>query len=162
MAIRWKTSALSPAQQALALRARFPGGKVKIRPTILVWTGDIQPTPLSSIYTVQITHRVGRLPRVVVVDSPLDGRPGEPLPHFYREGSLCLHLRNEWNPGMFIVETILPWTSEWLAHYEIWKATGDWHGGGEPPAQRGPAVIKDETVPPANEDATVRAWHQSR
>ena len=36
----------------------------------------------------------------------------------------------EWDKTKFIAETIIPWTSEWLLHYEIWVATGTWHGGG--------------------------------
>jgi hypothetical protein len=31
---------------------------------------------------------------------------------------------------MPIIDTIIPWTSEWLLHYECWLATGKWHGGG--------------------------------
>ena len=34
---------------------------------------------------------------------------------------------------MLIADTIVPWTCEWLIHYEIWLATGEWHGGGEEP-----------------------------
>jgi hypothetical protein len=34
---------------------------------------------------------------------------------------------------MFIAETIVPWACEWLAYYEIWKATGHWSGDQEPP-----------------------------
>jgi hypothetical protein len=37
---------------------------------------------------------------------------------------------------MLIADSTIPWTAEWLIFYEIWKATGDWHGGGEwPPSQ---------------------------
>ena len=35
---------------------------------------------------------------------------------------------------MFIADTIVPWACEWLLHYEIWLATGEWHGGGEHPS----------------------------
>ena len=31
---------------------------------------------------------------------------------------------------MSVVNTIIPWTSEWLLHYELWHATGKWLGGG--------------------------------
>ena len=43
----------------------------------------------------------------------------------YGDGTLCLHLEHEWTPDMLIVHTTLPWTSEWLINYEIWKATGE-------------------------------------
>lgn len=36
---------------------------------------------------------------------------------------------------MLIANTIVPWTSEWLFYYEIWLATGQWHGGGHSSAE---------------------------
>lgn len=40
----------------------------------------------------------------------------------------------EWHDGLVIADTILPWTAEYLLHYEYSQATGRWHGGGhEPP-----------------------------
>lgn len=30
---------------------------------------------------------------------------------------------------MLLVETIVPWTSEWLYFYEIWLVTGEWYAG---------------------------------
>lgn len=36
----------------------------------------------------------------------------------------------EWRQSMLLAGTILPWTSEWLLHYETWLATGVWTGGG--------------------------------
>ncbi|MDP9848099.1 hypothetical protein [Streptosporangium lutulentum] len=43
---------------------------------------------------------------------------------------------------MLLARTILPWTCEWLLHYELWLITGRWAGSGE-----------DHTVSPADEDA---------
>ena len=31
---------------------------------------------------------------------------------------------------MYIAATIVPWTVEWLAAYEGWRATGTWYAGG--------------------------------
>ncbi|MDT0651422.1 hypothetical protein [Autumnicola edwardsiae] len=31
---------------------------------------------------------------------------------------------------MFIADTIIPWSSEWLYHYEIWAGTGKWQAKG--------------------------------
>jgi hypothetical protein len=74
-----------------------------------------------------------RVPEVRVLNPPLVSRPGESLPHVFADGTLCLHQAGEWTPEMLIVDTTLPWTAEWLINYEIWKATGDWHGGGKWP-----------------------------
>jgi hypothetical protein len=37
---------------------------------------------------------------------------------------------------MSIADTIVPWTAEWLVHYEIWLMTGEWYGGGDWPPRR--------------------------
>jgi hypothetical protein len=73
----------------------------------------------------------------------LPTREGESLPHVYRDGTLCLHLSGEWNENIYLVDSIVPWTAEWLANYEIWLATGDWHGGGERPPRRSPTAGHD-------------------
>ena len=98
----------------------------------MIWTATLQPTPLSREYTVQISYRPSSIPQVKVL-SQLPTRPGEPLPHIYREGFLCLHKVGEWTRDMLIADTIVPWTCEWLIHYEIWLAIGEWYGGGEEP-----------------------------
>jgi hypothetical protein len=81
---------------------------------------------------VRLDYRHGGFPRVGVLSPALESRLDQPLPHFYREGVLCLHLEGEWHPDMFLATTTLPWASEWLVHYEIWLATGVWYGGGAP------------------------------
>ena len=35
--------------------------------------------------------------------------------------------------SLVFADTLVPWTIEWLFHYEIWLATGTWCGGGEHP-----------------------------
>lgn len=42
------------------------------------------------------------------------------------------HHGTEWNSGMLIANTIIPWASGWLFFYEFWLATGQWFGGGIP------------------------------
>ncbi len=123
----------SLSEQALALRERFPDSKIALRPTSLVWTGTIQPSTLSCEYTIRITYSTGyEFPRVHVIAPRIDPRPGEALPHVYQGDVLCLHKKGEWTPDMLIADTTIAWTSEWLIHYEIWRATGNWYGGGEP------------------------------
>lgn len=128
--------------QAFALRSLFPEVTAHLRPTRLVWTGSIQPTPASRTYAAQITYSIPRFPQVRILKPQLNTRPGETLPHVYGDGTLCLHLEHEWTPDMLIAYTILPWTSEWLINYEIWKATGEWYGGGEWPLAPGPDAVK--------------------
>jgi hypothetical protein len=128
-----RAPSLSLAQQGLALSRRFPDGRFWLSGSQLTWTGELQPTPLSRTYLIRVTYQLGRQPKAVVIKPALDGRPGEALPHVYEDGSLCLYLRGDWRPKMFLADSIVPWASEWLMYYEIWKATGSWEGGGEWP-----------------------------
>jgi len=118
---------LSLPQQALGLRSCFPTAETTLRPTVLTWIGVIRPTPCSSDYTIKITYRYASFPDVVAVTT-LEPRRGEYLPHTYCYGSLCLHEAHEWTPAMAIAATTVPWTAEWLAHNELWKVRGRWHG----------------------------------
>lgn len=127
MAIPRTSRGLSLAQQALGLRVCFPEAKIILAPTRLIWIGLIRPTPCSRDYRIKITYRYLCFPDVVAI-TPLESRPGENLPHTYGDGSLCLHETHEWTPSMAIADTIVPWTSEWLAHYELWKVRGRWYG----------------------------------
>ncbi len=141
-------SGLSPAQQAFALHARFPAGKCSLKAGRLLWRAELTPTPLSRSYRVEVSYRAGGLPRVRVLDE-LATREGRSLPHTYSDGTLCLHESHDWMEWMYIADSIVPWTVEWLAHYELWVATGDWHGGGEWPPRRPAAVSGTEAGPPA-------------
>jgi hypothetical protein len=155
MAITRRAGSLSLAQQALALRRAFPQVKVLMRGTVLTWTGPISPTPLSRCYTVRVTYRAGEHPRVAVIDPPLQPDENGHLPHFYRDGSICLYAAGEWDASMFIADTILPWTAEWLAHYELWKRSGRWHG--DDPVGQQDATAAPGEVAPANRAGRRRA-----
>jgi hypothetical protein len=81
----------------------------------------LQPTPASRTYTVRLVYRHGRRPRVTVSDPPLALHPGaKALPHVYPGDELCLYYPGQWNHDMLLAATILPWTTEWLIHYELW------------------------------------------
>lgn len=121
---------LSLAHQAAALKGRFPGTRVYRDRSSLTWRAPLQPTPLSREYDVRISYKLGEHPRVRVI-SDLATRPGERLPHVYRDGTLCLYMPGEWTPDKFIADSIVTWTCEWLLHYELWLACGEWLGSGE-------------------------------
>jgi hypothetical protein len=118
-----------------ALRSRYTAGRTSLGRGVVSWVGPIQPTPLSVTYTVKVSFQLGwRRPRVEVLDPPLRTPDSPRLPHVFPGDRLCLNFPEEWNANMLIADTVMPWASEWLLHYEWWKATGQWHGGGhEPP-----------------------------
>ncbi|ASL09434.1 hypothetical protein [Mycobacterium intracellulare] len=92
---------------------------------------SIRPSPVSQVYTVRILQQHGGRPQVTVIDPPLQLYPGATsLPHVYPDDELCLYYPGQWKPKMLLSTTIVPWTAEWLMHYELWLATGQWSGGG--------------------------------
>jgi len=131
---RWmRQRTLNLAVQAIQLRRHFPDSHATIRKSQLTWLGKIMPSPLSAMYTVRIRYRLQERPDVDLVDPKLETRDGKRPPHLFPGDKLCLCLPNEWHGNMLLVNTIVPWAAEWLAHYEIWLATGEWCGGGVHP-----------------------------
>jgi hypothetical protein len=125
---------LTNAMQAAKLKTAFPNSAIKLERNIgMSWLGQIQPTPLSATYTVKINYRLDERPEVTIVDPVLISRNGSRLPHVFKGNHPCLFRfkYREWNAGMLIADTILPWASMWLMHYEIWLATGVWCGSKE-------------------------------
>jgi hypothetical protein len=109
----------------------------------VVWQGGIRP--LAQTYDVQIHYCAFRLDianieaRTVHVESvspELRHRSDANIPHVYpnrvkpTRPRLCLHMRHEWDASLYIADTIVPWTAEWLVAYEGWRATGKWFAGG--------------------------------
>lgn len=120
------------------MRQAFPSFTMEWRCGQVRWRGPLQPTEVSSEYITDVSYRLGRWPKVRVLDSPIVRRAGQVAPHRYADDSLCLFhpKRSEWVPTMAIAETIVPWASLWLYYYEVWLATGEWVGGGEHPRSK--------------------------
>jgi hypothetical protein len=121
---------LSLTQQGLGIRRLWPG-EISIRSSTLTWVGQLQPTAVSPSYKVRLAYRTGDVTRVRVLDPVLDPGHRDRLPHVYNGDRLCLYTPGEWDRSMQIATTIIPWTAEWLFHYEVWKATDHWAGGGD-------------------------------
>lgn len=116
--------------QVNRLRSRFPTSKISFGRAHLEWIGQLQPTPLSQVYTIKIAYSVGSRPSVKVLSPELVSREGERLPHVFSGDRLCLFKEwyTEWSSSMLIADTIIPWSSMWLTYYEIWLLTGVWSG----------------------------------
>jgi hypothetical protein len=126
---------LSLGGQAALMRERFPSFRCHMKANKVIWTGDLRPSQLSSVYRVKIDYKLRISPKVFVVSPKLQEWQGEKIPHIYPDYALCLYRpsKGEWNCNMFIAETIVPWVSLWLFYYEVWQATGKWFGEGEHP-----------------------------
>lgn len=133
--MKHRISPISMAAQMVRLTKAYPSSKASLKRDVLRWVVDLMPTPLSRTYRVKLEmHKDGK-PKVRLIQPTLQTRDGERCPHLYPDGVLCLYLPGafEWTKEMQLVETIVPWISEWLAHYEVWLATGEWTGGGKHP-----------------------------
>jgi hypothetical protein len=112
-----------------------------------LWRGPLRPNFMN--YEVAIAYQAPlaveranpfrQQPRVRVVSPILKQRPKDKegaLPHVYWDDdtspALCLFApaTGEWTPMSRLSETTVPWTIDWLACYEGWRATGVWYGGG--------------------------------
>jgi hypothetical protein len=120
---------LEPTAQLVRLKNAKPGSDGTAKHGHLRWRGKFQPTSASAVYTVEIQHTVGHRPVIRVIDPPLEGRPGEALPHVFPGDLLCVYRGDQWTADKSLA-LILPWISEWLLYYELWLTTGKWYGGG--------------------------------
>lgn len=122
--------------QANKLRSYFPDSKYSIRCNTLIWKGYLKPSELSATYMIKVVYQREKHPNVYVLEpKKLVLAEGETeLKHVYdtKKQHLCIYYKKakEWSENKLIADTIIPWTSEWLLHYEYWVATGTWHGGG--------------------------------
>jgi hypothetical protein len=132
------TRAVNLARQLAVIRAALPATIGAIRRGELDCRIPIQPSPACQTYTVRLRYRHGKPPRVTVVDPPVleRHRDAHALPHAYPGDELCLYFPGQWRHDMLLAYTILPWTAEWLIHYELWLVTGTWTAGGRHPRRR--------------------------
>lgn len=132
-----KQNKLSISQQVAALKRDYGFGTTKmIGPNKLKWDGELKSSPIGDAYLIKIIYELHSSPQVFVVKPEKLSLPeGEVrLKHVYshEKQKLCLYYpkAKEWSGSQYLTNTILPWTIEWLYHYEIWLITGEWLGGG--------------------------------
>lgn len=124
--------------QQLQLKAMFPESISTIRNHCeLIWKSKLLPSPLSQEYLVQLNYKITSHPKVKVLEPDLTVTDGQKLPHVYPYNYLCLFYPKyrEWKAEFSLADTIVPWISDWLLHYEIWLVTGAWHGDGIHPPE---------------------------
>ena len=123
-------------EQSALLKFHYPHFETRVRGNTLVAAGELQPDPLCRKYTIEIRYAVGNPPEVRVLSPKLEPRADtDRIPHMYGQERLCLFLpgTGQWSSAKPLAVTIVPWASLWLYFYEVWRATGEWLGGGEEP-----------------------------
>ncbi|MBK6484046.1 MAG: hypothetical protein IPG01_13160 [Chitinophagaceae bacterium] len=126
----------SIAEQAASLRSKYPQYKVTSTHVGLKVLGNLQPTARSSVYAFELRYSLSISPEVKILSPALVRNwKGSNIPHTYPGNKLCLFrpIYGEFKRSDFIYETIIPWVSLWLYHYEVWHTTDTWYGGGEHP-----------------------------
>jgi hypothetical protein len=126
----------SIAQQVGLIKSRYSNFEVTFDHQHLTAVGNIQPTARSCTYNVRINYSLkNRLEVSVLSPQLIKSFKEEDIPHVYPGKKLCLYMPKygEFKITDYISETIIPWTSLWLYHYEVWHITGEWKGGGEHP-----------------------------
>ncbi len=122
--------------QKYLIQKEYPGTECKFERNRLIWIGMIKPTPLSREYKIKIVCKSGVRPKVMMIGEKILGIEKPDFPHHFEIDPekqmvvMCLHMPHEFDYSLSIAKTIIPWAQEWLYFYEIWLATGEWHGGG--------------------------------
>lgn len=118
-------------QQLYAIQTYFPDFTYSRGKS--TWKGILKPNDKSREYLVKLVYKIGKKPSVWVLSPDIDKN----APHRYHDQSLCLYYPSDpygqsWQSDMYLAKTIIPWTAEWLALYEIWSMTGIWYGAEAP------------------------------
>lgn len=128
----------------------------------LVWRGELTPTGYSEGYEIVMTHNLRKSPLVYVIRPRLAAVTGKPLPHVFPLNTLCLHtLSQSLIASRLLADTLVPWTSEWLFFYELWRANGGtWLGEGEHPRIAVASISRVKATPGISDTAS-RTQEQS-
>lgn len=112
---------------------------------------ELQPTAISEKYDLMVIYEQNRWVKVFIVNKELKiAANRSKLPHVYdsKQQQICLYSpsKKEWDGFRSIVDTIIPWASEWLYYYELWLPEGKWYGGGhnEYPNENYTEILKNE------------------
>lgn len=131
-----KLKGILSSEQLNRIKTKFPEVKVlKSEWNNFEIVIQIRPTPISETYDVKIVYTDNKWIKIFVINKTLEiAKNRTKLPHVYdsRKQQLCLYSpsKKEWNAHNYIIDTIIPWISEWLYYYELWLSEGTWLGGG--------------------------------
>lgn len=128
------------SEQLSAIRSKYPQFETAfVSHSGLKVTGALQPTSRSAAYTFVLKYNLTESPKIKIVSPELKkNEKGEDAEHLYPNGYLCLYQPKyrEFTRTDLLTDTIIPWVSLWLYHYEVWHLTGEWLGGGEHPKSK--------------------------
>jgi len=125
------------AEQVSSMRCKYPHFTTDFTShSSMKVTGVLQPSSRSDAYEFVLKYNLTDPPKIKIVSPELKkNEKGEEAEHLYPNGYLCLYQPKyrEFTRTNLLTDTIIPWTSLWLYHYEVWHLTDEWLGGGEHP-----------------------------
>lgn len=141
--VKMKKNKIAISDQIRVLKNYFPDSQIQHNKNKgFTWLGKLKSSPLGDTYTIKIVFGKRIAPAVYIVE-PVKLRLAEgknKLEHVYsqEQQKLCLFFPDgsQWDNSKIVASTIIPWTIEWLYHYEIWLITGKWLGGGKHPTNK--------------------------
>lgn len=113
-------------KQKNGIQKCFPHLKVDLRRNILWCHGALKPLD-DKEYQIEIKETLHMNPKVWVIKPRIKQNFNI---HMYKDRSLCLYypFHPEAKKYINIAKYIIPWTSEWLIYYELYKEHGVWYG----------------------------------
>ncbi|WP_442846263.1 hypothetical protein [Leeuwenhoekiella sp. H156] len=118
----------APYIQQYYIEKHFPWLKTVVRDGKLLGKGKIKPKGCSKEYEILVVYDVNdtlRNERIFLAnDSKIQfGK----TPHLYPDNSLCLYYPKDFPQKLALnFIDLIPWISEWLVMYELWKKYGVW------------------------------------
>lgn len=130
--IKNKFALLSYQKRLIEKHYTFLKCEIDWRRTVLVCTGWVKVNEDIEPYKVKIEYVVGKEPKTTILKPFV--HPCKEI-HMYNDNSLCLHYSPDlvWDERIRIYEYTIPWISEWIVYYEIYKVNGNkWEGRESP------------------------------
>lgn len=127
---------ISLTVQLMHLKRLYPTGAGGVVRDQIVWLQRIRPHALAHEYLCRLEYSRHWYPRVYIVEPKVTVLASErKLPHVRTEEepiAMCLFYQEDacWHSGMLLAEIVVPMAYYWLACFEDWLFTGEWHGGG--------------------------------
>ena len=128
---RYNKFALLTYQKKL-IEQNFSFLKCRIQNKVLICNGVLQPEGCADKYKIKIEYIVGHEPKCTILEPEI--KPLKEI-HMYNDHSICLHYPPDmtWNIKIKIYQYTIPWISEWITYYEIYKINGNiWEGRESP------------------------------
>lgn len=131
--------------QKMRIQKNFPCFKCTLQNDTLKCHGLITPDETRETYKISILKKYYDPPKVFI-KSPIIEEPNSKI-HRYNDKSLCLYDWRDkpWKKHYLIDEKLIPWISEWIIFYELYKETGEWLGP-EAPHSKGSNTKQQQTL----------------